>query len=144
MISYTYPMNLSMISELRDIIPVIAYDVIIRYMPLMSVLRDIIAIRYQIFYDISAYVMVPVRRAGAGWGRHAGWGRWTRVQLNGDGLDAAHGLVALAAARVMHCGRFVVIKKSTKSARRGRRCGLCSPCRQSADAQPEALSTRLG
>ena len=35
----------------------------------------------------------------------------TRVQLNCDGLDAAHGLVALAAARVMHHGRFVVIKK---------------------------------
>ncbi len=39
-----------------------------------------------------------------------------RVQLNCDGLDAAHGLVALAAARVMHCGRFVVIKKSRLAA----------------------------
>jgi hypothetical protein len=40
----------------------------------------------------------------------------TRVQLNGDGLDAAHGLVTLAAARVMHRGRFVVIKKSRLAA----------------------------
>jgi hypothetical protein len=40
-------------------------------MPLISVLRDIIAIRYHMFYDISAYVMVPGRRAGAGWGRQA-------------------------------------------------------------------------
>ena len=59
---------------------VIAYDISITryhtcycvwYMPLISVLRDIIAIRYHIFYDISAYVMVPARRAGAGWGRQA-------------------------------------------------------------------------
>jgi len=58
---------------------VIAYDISITryhtcycvwYMPLISVLRDIIAIRYHIFYDISAYVMVPVRRDGTGssWG----------------------------------------------------------------------------
>ena len=59
---------------------VFAYDISITryhtcycvwYMPLISVLRDIIAIRYHIFYDISAYVMVPARRAGAGWGRQA-------------------------------------------------------------------------
>jgi hypothetical protein len=97
-------------------------------MPLISVLRDII--QYQIFYDISAYVMVPARRAGAGWGRQAPgppqapatpspiWLNMlgTRVQLNGDGLDAVHGLVALAAVRVMHCGRVVVIKKSRLAA----------------------------
>ena len=41
-------------------------------MPLISVLSDISGIRYHIFYDISAYVMVvPARRAGAGWGRQA-------------------------------------------------------------------------
>ena len=38
------------------------------------------------------------------------------VQLNSDGLDPAHGLVALAAARVMHHVRFVVIKKSRLAA----------------------------
>jgi hypothetical protein len=36
----------------------------------------------------------------------------TGVQLNGDGLDPAHGLVAAAAARAVHGGRFVVIEKS--------------------------------
>ncbi len=37
-------------------------------MPLISVLRDVRAILYHIFYEFSAYVMVvPVRRAGAGW-----------------------------------------------------------------------------
>ena len=41
------------------------------YMPMISLLRDIIAIRYHMFYDITAYVMVPARRAGAGWGRQA-------------------------------------------------------------------------
>ena len=40
----------------------------------------------------------------------------TCVQLNCDYLDAVHGLVALAAARVMHCCRFVVIKKSRLAA----------------------------
>ena len=40
----------------------------------------------------------------------------TCVQLNSDCLDAVHGLVALAAARVMHCCRFVVIKKSRLAA----------------------------
>jgi hypothetical protein len=35
----------------------------------------------------------------------------TCVQLNGDGLDPAHGLVAKAAARVVHRGRFVVVEK---------------------------------
>ena len=39
-----------------------------------------------------------------------------RVQLNSDGLNAAHGLVALAAARVVHRGRFVVIIKSRLAA----------------------------
>jgi hypothetical protein len=36
--------------------------------------------------------------------------------LNGDGLDPVHGLVAVAAARVMHRCRFVVIKKSRLAA----------------------------
>ena len=42
----------------------------VRYIPLISVLRNIIAIRYHMFYDISAYVMVPGRRTGTGssWG----------------------------------------------------------------------------
>ena len=33
------------------------------YMPLISLLREFIAIRYHIFCDISAHVMVPARRA---------------------------------------------------------------------------------
>ena len=36
----------------------------------------------------------------------------TCVQLNGGGLDPAHGLVAVAAARVRHRGRFVAIYKN--------------------------------
>ena len=40
----------------------------------------------------------------------------TYDQLNGDGLDPAHGLVAVAAARVVHRGRFVVIEKSRLAA----------------------------
>jgi len=54
------------------------------------------------------------------------------VQLYGDCLDSApHGLVTVPvdASRVVSRGRLVVIEK--KSARSG---GLCSPCRQSADA----------
>ncbi len=39
------------------------------------------------------------------------------VQLNGDGLDPAHGLVALLlAARVVSGGRLVVIEKSRLAA----------------------------
>jgi hypothetical protein len=76
--------------------------------------------------------MAPARREGAGWGRQApcapppGSGLaiiianvlWTSrcVQLNGDGLESAHGLVAVAAARVVHSGRFVVIEKSRLTA----------------------------
>jgi hypothetical protein len=36
----------------------------------------------------------------------------TCVHLNGDGLDPTHGLVAKAAVRVVHRGRFVVVGKS--------------------------------
>ena len=39
--------------------------------PLISALRDIIAIWCHIFDDITAYIMAPARRDGAGWGRHA-------------------------------------------------------------------------
>jgi hypothetical protein len=68
-----------------------------------------------------AYIMAPERRAGAGWGpnlgapgaasrqalhllrpRHrqrAGESVGTVVHLNGDSLDQAHGLVAVAAAK---------------------------------------------
>jgi len=41
------------------------------FVPLISLLREFIAIRYHIFCDISAHVMVPARRAGAGCGRQA-------------------------------------------------------------------------
>ena len=40
----------------------------------------------------------------------------TGAQLNGDGLDPAHGLVAVAAARVVSRGRLVVIKKGRLAA----------------------------
>jgi hypothetical protein len=40
----------------------------------------------------------------------------TCVQLNGDSLDPMHGLVAVAAVRVVHSGRFVVIEKSRLAA----------------------------
>jgi hypothetical protein len=40
----------------------------------------------------------------------------TCVQLNGDGLDPTHGLVAEAAARVVHRSRCVVIEKSRLAA----------------------------
>ncbi len=55
----------------------------------------------------------------------------TCVQLNGDGLDPAHGLVAVAAARAVHCGRFVDIEK--KSAFRGHRRGLSPVVQPSQD-----------
>ncbi len=40
----------------------------------------------------------------------------TCVQLNGDSLDPAHGLVAVAAPRVVHGDRSVVIEKSRLAA----------------------------
>ena len=43
-------------------------------MPLISVLRDIIAIWYHMFCDISAYVMVPGRWAAAASGTGSSWG----------------------------------------------------------------------
>ncbi len=74
--------------------------------------------RYHGFHDKFAYIMAPARRDGSGWGRqlpgappgrvHLLWPRHrqragrsvgTVVQLNGDGLDPAHGLVAVAAAK---------------------------------------------
>ena len=68
----------------------------------------------------------------------------TGVVLNGDCLDPAHGLVAVAAVRI------VVLPIDTcrkKLARRGRCRGLCRPCRHSPDVQmpldlaPRAIST---
>ena len=53
------------------------------------------------------------------WPRHrqrAGRSVGTVVQLNGDGLDPAHGLVALDAARVVSRSRLVVIEKSRLAA----------------------------
>jgi hypothetical protein len=63
----------------------------------------------------------------------------TCVQLNSDCLDAVHGLVALAAARVMHCCRFVVIKKSRLAA------AAAAGCAAHAGIAPmHSLSSRLG
>ncbi len=117
---------------------------------MISVLRDIIAIRYHIFYDISAYVMVP---AAAGWrelgapGARCSTGSshaianmlGTCVQLNCDGLDAVHGPVALAVARVMHYGRFVVIKKSRLATATAAGCAA-----HAGKARMHSLSARLG
>ena len=50
--------------------PIISYT-FHTFLPMISVLRDIYAIWYHRFDDISAYVMVPARRDGAGWGRQA-------------------------------------------------------------------------
>ena len=119
-------------------------------MPLISVLRDIIAIRYHIFYDISAYVMVTCA-AGRCWlgapgarcstsSSHAIANMLgTCVQLNCDGLDAVHGPVALAAALAMHCGRFVVIKKSRLAAAAAVGCAA-----HAGKAPMHSLSARLG
>ncbi len=95
------------------------------YGPLISILLYIKAR----FDDISAYVMAPARRDGAGLGAPGARARpstsfglaianvlGTCVELNSDGLDPAHGLVAVAAARAVHCGRFVVIEKSRLAA----------------------------
>ncbi len=63
----------------------------------------------------------------------------TCIQLNCDCLDAVHGPVALAAARVMHHGRCVVIKKSQLAA------GAASGCAAHAGKAPmHSLSARLG
>ena len=43
----------------------------------------------------------------------------TGVQLNGDGLDPAHGLVAEAAARVVSRGRLVVVEETRLAAAGG-------------------------
>ncbi len=40
----------------------------------------------------------------------------TDVQLNGNGRDPAHGLVKVDAARIVHSGSFVGIKKSQLAA----------------------------
>ena len=40
----------------------------------------------------------------------------TGVELNGDGLDPPHGLVATAAARIVRSGRLVVVEKSRLAA----------------------------
>jgi hypothetical protein len=66
--------------------------------------------RHHRFHDMLAYIMTPSRRDGAGWGRHAATSSGlaiakmlgTGVPLNGDGLDLAHGLVAVAAATLSH------------------------------------------
>jgi hypothetical protein len=65
----------------------------------------------------------------------------TCVQLNCDGLDAVHGPVALpvAAARVIHCGRFVVIKKSLLAAAAAAGCAA-----HAGKAPMHSLSARLG
>ena len=63
-----------------------------------------------------SYIMAPAaRRDGAGWGRQTpvlGAG----VQLNGDCLDPARGLVAVDAVRVVSRCRLVVIEKSRLAA----------------------------
>jgi hypothetical protein len=38
-------------------------------------------------------------------------GTCVQLKLEGDSLDPAHGLVAVAASRIVHSGRFVVIEK---------------------------------
>jgi hypothetical protein len=43
----------------------------------------------------------------------------TGVQLNGDSLDPAHGLVAEAVARVVTSGRVVVVEKNRLAAAGG-------------------------
>jgi hypothetical protein len=63
----------------------------------------------------------------------------TCVQLNCDYLDAAHGLVALAAPRIMHCCRFVVIKKSRLAAAAAAGCAA-----HAGKAPMHSLSSRLG
>ena len=40
----------------------------------------------------------------------------TGVELNGDGLDPPHGLVATAATRIVRGGRLVVVEKSRLAA----------------------------
>ena len=73
--------------------------------------------------------MAPAaRRDGAGWGRQTPGAPLTGsghaianvlgagVQLYGDCLDSAHGLVAVDAARVVSRGRLVVIEKSRLAA----------------------------
>ncbi len=63
----------------------------------------------------------------------------TCVQLNFYCLDAVHGPVALAAARVIHCGPFVVIKKSRLAAATAAGCAT-----HAGKAPMHSLSARLG
>jgi hypothetical protein len=78
--------------------------------------------------------MAPARRDGAGWeprapapaaqppwrhllprhSQHAGRSVGTVVQLNGDGLDPAHGRVAVAAAKFQEEGKKIQVGRNFK------------------------------
>ncbi len=76
-------------------------------------------------------------------------GTHVQLNLNGDFLDAAHGLVALTAVRVMHRGRFVVIKKSLLAAAAAAGCAAhegkapmhCDSLRTSMDSKSKMDSS---
>ena len=58
----------------------------------------------------------PRARSSASSGLAAANELGTGVQLNGDGLDPAHGLVAVDAARIVSGGRLIVVEKSRLAA----------------------------
>ncbi len=58
----------------------------------------------------------PRARSSASSGLAAAYELGTGVQLNGDGLDPAHGLVAVDAARVVSGSQLVVVGKRRLSA----------------------------
>ena len=58
----------------------------------------------------------PRARSSASSGLAAANELGTGVQLNGNGLDPAHGLVAVDAARIVSGGRLIVVEKSRLAA----------------------------
>ena len=83
----------------------------------------------------------PRARSSASFGLAAAneLGTVTGVHLNGDGLDPAHGLVAVDAARVVSGSRLVVVEKRRLSA-----AVAAGSAAHAGIAPMHSLSSRLG
>jgi hypothetical protein len=96
---------------------------------MISATSDIIGKLYHRFHDIIAYIMAPARRDGVDWGRQAPGApprhchragesvgtvqhHLTVVQLSGNSLDPAHGLVEVAAAKIQVEGGIIQVGRN--------------------------------